>query len=303
MRKSDPTPTRSRGGGAQRRLDLPPPRGSDDADDFIIGASNMDAVRLLRGAPSWPDGRAVLIGPGGSGKTHLLRALLDTATHLDAPSIADASQATAGLLARNRPEPGSVLVFEDADRALGDAAFARHAALAAGAPVETLLTAGGNPHRATPLEFALFHLCNMVDRAGASLLLTGRSAADRWPIRLPDLKTRLRGALSARIGSPEPELAAAIFEKRCRDRGFKLSDAAIDRIADALPADFAAIGYAVDALDRASAGRRRVPSAAVDAVAREVQDRSAARLARLARGEPLEDRDATRKGPQLRLRL
>jgi chromosomal replication initiation ATPase DnaA len=44
------------------------------AEDFIVSSANAAAVAALAGWADWPGGRLALIGPAGSGKTHLGRA-------------------------------------------------------------------------------------------------------------------------------------------------------------------------------------------------------------------------------------
>ena len=44
------------------------------AADFVADASNEEALRWLSAPSRWPDGRLVLAGPAGTGKTHLLHA-------------------------------------------------------------------------------------------------------------------------------------------------------------------------------------------------------------------------------------
>jgi chromosomal replication initiation ATPase DnaA len=44
------------------------------AEDFIVSGANAAAVEALAGWADWPGGRLALIGPAGSGKTHLARA-------------------------------------------------------------------------------------------------------------------------------------------------------------------------------------------------------------------------------------
>ncbi len=54
----------------QQRLALDQPWPHDRAN-FIVSACNADALALIDAWPNWPDGRLALIGPEGSGKTHL----------------------------------------------------------------------------------------------------------------------------------------------------------------------------------------------------------------------------------------
>ena len=57
------------------QLPLPlPGTTSFAAADFIGDASNGEALRWLAAPAGWPDGRLVLAGPSGTGKTHLLHA-------------------------------------------------------------------------------------------------------------------------------------------------------------------------------------------------------------------------------------
>jgi chromosomal replication initiation ATPase DnaA len=72
-------------------------------EDFVVSAANADAVRLLDGWPAWPGGVLALVGPPGSGKSHLAAAWTERAgaSRWDGVGLPD----------------GPTLV-EDADRAL-----------------------------------------------------------------------------------------------------------------------------------------------------------------------------------------
>lgn len=93
----------------QQRLSFPGP-GAYRRDQFVVGACNREALTLLDAWPAWPGGAVALIGPEGSGKTHLARIWAEraAATALDA--------AAPDLSA---PGAGAVLV-EDVDRGLNE---------------------------------------------------------------------------------------------------------------------------------------------------------------------------------------
>ncbi|MDB5454105.1 MAG: DnaA-related protein [Caulobacteraceae bacterium] len=58
-----------------RQLRLPLQRDpSFRREDFVVTASNAEAVRLLDSWPAWPGGVLALVGPEGSGKSHLAQA-------------------------------------------------------------------------------------------------------------------------------------------------------------------------------------------------------------------------------------
>lgn len=104
-------------------LDLAP---SHARSDFVISPANREAVDMLDAWPAWPAGRLALIGPPGSGKSHLVK---DWATAVGA---VDASGArTASELA------GHALYLEAADEASSERLF--HLLNLAGAQDTTLL--------------------------------------------------------------------------------------------------------------------------------------------------------------------
>jgi chromosomal replication initiation ATPase DnaA len=86
---------------------------SHDREDFVVSSVNAEAVAALDAWPTWPGGRLALIGPAGSGKTHLSRAWARRAgAAILAPGEADVSQLV-----------GKPVLLEDADRRLADEAL------------------------------------------------------------------------------------------------------------------------------------------------------------------------------------
>jgi len=124
-------------------------------EDFLRGPSNAAALALIERWPDWPDRIVALIGPEGSGKSHL------------AAIWAEASGAR--VLAAKLLEHGDL-----------------PAALATGALVLEDLEFAGLDER------ALFHLMNLAREDEASVLITARVPPSAFQIELRDLRSRLR---------------------------------------------------------------------------------------------------------------
>lgn len=116
----------------QLRLGLKRPA-SFARSDFVFSPTNREAIAALDAWPAWHGGALALIGPEGSGKTHLAR---DWAARHDAlildPKRADVADA------HGRPA-----LLEDADTASGESLF--HLINMAGAGGGLLLTARSHP--------------------------------------------------------------------------------------------------------------------------------------------------------------
>lgn len=107
-------------------------------------------------------------------------------------------------------------------------------------------------------EETLFHLCNLLAASG-SLVVTGREAPARWPLRLPDLRSRLEATEVARLEPPDDALLAAVLVKLFADRQLPVGPGVIQYLVSRMDRSFAAAEALVAALDRAGlAGRRPV---------------------------------------------
>ncbi len=98
-------------------------------DEFVRGPSNVEAWSVLHAWPNWHGGALALVGPEGSGKTHLARAW--------------AAQAGAAILDRTAPDvtPGRPALLEDVDRGVPDEALFHLINLAARSGGGLLVTA------------------------------------------------------------------------------------------------------------------------------------------------------------------
>lgn len=196
----------------QLTLDLPW-REARGRADFFVSPANALALAALDADHTWPQGKALLIGPPGSGKSHLAAVW---ATQSGATTIAGVDLPGAPL---PRLAAGPVVV-EDA------------AAIAA-----------------TPAETALFHLHNLLVAAGRPLLLTATQPVRDWGLQLPDLASRLATALPIRLAPPDDALLRAVLAKQFSDRQLRVSPALLDWLVARMVRSFATARRIVARLD------------------------------------------------------
>lgn len=205
--------------------------------DFVVGRANESAVALVDRHPDWPNPVAVLVGPVGSGKTHLGQ-IWKTAA--GAVEIAARDLATASL-----------------DGVVGNSPVL----------VEDL-------HEDGVSQPALFHLLNLVRERGASVLLTSRIPVSALQFDLPDLASRLRAAVPAELSEPEDDLLARVIFKLFTDRQLAVDPAVVDFISQRMERSLGAANRLVELLDREAlaAGRPISRHLAAAVLAREAGD-------------------------------
>jgi chromosomal replication initiation ATPase DnaA len=209
----------------QLAFDLPGTESRSRAD-FLVAPSNSLALEMLDGTADWPQGRLILVGPEGSGKTHLAHVWAADAGAAIVPASALAGIEIDQLAA------GAVAV-EDSDWLAGDAAQ----------------------------EAALFHLLNFMGPE-RPLLLTARTPPRDWGIALPDLFSRLQAAPVAVLQPPDDALLSAVLVKLFADRQIAVAGNLIPYLVSRMPRQIAAARQLVAALDaRALAEARPITRA------------------------------------------
>jgi chromosomal replication initiation ATPase DnaA len=207
------------GGPKQLAFDLPvDPRFG--REDFLVSPSNEQAYGLVERWPDWPDTILLLLGPRGSGKSHLASIWATTARAW----TVDAFEVTDGRVP-HLVSTGA-LVVEDADRSERD-------------------------------EAALFHLLNLARERKASVLLTAGLPPDRWGLRIPDLLSRLRMAPSVSLDAPDDALLKAVLVKLFVDRQLVVDTTVVDYIALRIDRSLSQAADVVAALDREALSRGR----------------------------------------------
>ena len=101
-------------------------------------------------------------------------------------------------------------------------------------------------------ENALLSFYNRLRESGSHLLLTARRPVGVWPLRLPDLASRLRAAPGVAIGAPDDALLGAVLLKLFADRQLMVSEALIEYLVRHMERSFGAAQAVVAALDSMS---------------------------------------------------
>lgn len=190
--------------------------------DFVTGRANLEAIAIVEAMPDWPPRGVLLVGPEGSGKSHL------AAIWCEFPGAAR-------IAAKD-------LTRDDADRLTAGGAVA----------VEDL-------HDGPVEEAALFHLLNLAGERDARVLITSRAGPGQLALALPDLVSRLRAMRLVALGAPDDELLRRVLTKLFADRQLQVDAGVVGYIAARMERSFAAASQIVASLDKAAlAGGRGV---------------------------------------------
>jgi chromosomal replication initiation ATPase DnaA len=187
-------------------------------DDFLGGPSNAAALTLIDSWPDWPNRIVALIGPEGSGKSHLASIWAEQA----------GARSVAARALREVPAAlaTGALVVEDAAAAEFD-------------------------------ETAMFHLLNLAREDGAYVLLTARTAPAAWMIRTPDLASRLKALPVVALAPPDDALLRAVLVKLFADRQLGVDEQLIGYVATRIGRSFADAQAAVASLDQEAMRQKR----------------------------------------------
>jgi chromosomal replication initiation ATPase DnaA len=211
-------PRRSGRFGQQLTLDLPY-RAALGRDDFLVTSVNLQAVAMIDRWPDWLNPGLILIGPPGSGKTHL----------------AEVWRSRSGAR-----------MCSAAELAVGEVP----ALLAQGAVVVENL-----PGAALD-QAALFHLINLARETGGYLLLTSEAHPPSWNLSLSDLSSRLRAMPIASLGEPDDELLRGLLVKLFADRQIAVDEPIIAYMLTHMERSAAFARRIVETIDRTALAER-----------------------------------------------
>lgn len=190
------------------------------AEDFFVSQSNARAVEVIDAWPDWPHAAMVVVGPAGSGKSHLANVwqLRSKCRMLSAPAISDASVPA--------PEDRRDLVIENIDSGIGD-------------------------------ERALFHIVNLARESRFSILITSRRHPGELSVALPDLRSRLRAIPVVAIAMPDQSLLKAVLVKQFSDRQLSVEPHVVNYLAARMERSFEAARQLVRTIDELALAQKR----------------------------------------------
>lgn len=179
-------------------------------DDFVEGDCNRDSFAAVVAWPDWPQVPTLLVGPEGSGKSHLVRiwSELSGATILQAANVTEADWSP--------DAPHLPIAIEDVERAP---------------------------------EITLFHLLNRAREYGVSVLLTTRDERIGDTANLADLGSRFRAARPLRITPPDDAFLQKVLVKLFSDRQLTVSHLLLEYLVRRMDRTYAAAAELVARMD------------------------------------------------------
>jgi chromosomal replication initiation ATPase DnaA len=206
---------------APRQLVLALPHAESFArEDFLAGPSNAAALALIERWPDWPSPVMALVGPEGSGKSHLaaIWAAMAGARVLSARLVGETDLPAAFAT--------GALLLEDLEPAALD-------------------------------ERALFHLLNLAREEGAAVLITARMPPAGFKVGIRDLASRLRAVPTVTLDSPDDALLRALIVKLAADRQIAIDRGLVNYLANRIERSFAAAREAVTLIDQEAMRQKR----------------------------------------------
>jgi chromosomal replication initiation ATPase DnaA len=181
-------------------------------DDFLEGPANEAGLSLIDSWPDWPNRIMLLVGPEGSGKSHLASIWAELSGARSTSAYALTADAVPGALATG------ALVVDD-------------------------LKPQGFDER------ALFHLLNLARQDEAYVLMTARIPLSAFEVELRDLRSRLRAVPVVTLLPPDDLLLRALIVKFCADRQLIVDESVVSYLTSHIERSTTAARQAVELLD------------------------------------------------------
>ena len=187
-------------------------------DNYIVGDSNIDAVKWIDKYPNWKNNGLIIEGPKASGKSHLARVWQKKSDC----NIFNSDQV-------NREE---INAKDNKNMAIEN--------------IESIKN----------YEFFL-HLINYKKEKKLNFLLTTSKSILSLNINLNDIKSRLLEMPKAIISFPTDEIIKGLVFKLMKDNGICIDDRLIDFMINRIDRSYAGVNYFIKALNKVSLEKKK----------------------------------------------
>ena len=190
-----------------------------EKEDFFISSSNVEAVTLLDNTNRWGSEVLLLVGPKGSGKTHLSLVWCkeNKAKHLKLETI---------LQEMEKGLNHDLVCVEDLD-----------------------IIENAERQKKSKIEEGIFHLINSVGSRGGKLLISSSKMPNALSIGLKDLESRLQSFSKTNIKEPDDSLVMALLLKYFNDRQIYIKHSNLTYIAARINRTYSSIYEFVNYVD------------------------------------------------------
>ena len=192
---------------------------SFDENDYYVSKSNYFAKNIIEAWPKWEKKIVNLAGEEHSGKTHLSNIFKkkSNALYLYSKNIEDKILKKIKL--------SNNIIIEDLDESFD--------------------------------EKLLYSLFNLVEQDNKYLLISSIKPIDTMKFTLPDLLSRLKNCIIAKIEQPDDELIYAIILKSFSDRQIKLDNKIIDYIVKRIARSYSKMHELIYKIDELSLKKKK----------------------------------------------
>ena len=192
---------------------------SFDENDYYVSKSNYFAKNIIEAWPKWEKKIVNLTGEKYSGKTHLstIFKIKSNALYLLSKNIDNSTLKKIKL--------SNSIIIEDLDDTFD--------------------------------EKLLYSIFNLVEQDNKYLLISSNKPIDTLSFSLPDLVSRLKNCIIAKIEQPDDDLIYAIILKSFSDRQIKLDNKIIDYIIKRIARSYSKMHEFIYKIDELSLKKRK----------------------------------------------
>ena len=203
-------------------------QGKVGLENFYISKSNQVAVKTIKRWEDWPAKKLLLMGPSGSGKSHLADFWTRT-TKARTLEINEISDFNLEELNNN-----SGFVIDDVDQ------------------IRMF-----NKNDKDRIEEKLFHLLNFSAQASCFLMMTSSAPITSWGLKLSDLISRLATIAVVELFPPDDDLLIAVLLKQFDDKQIKVSPEVVLFVSKRINRTFESIREFVNLADHLTLKNKR----------------------------------------------